>query len=251
MPRLSQAATNAASAESQQEVVMTAEGIENYELPKALIPENAKLQKEALHAMLKGSTVFINYLGTLLLCRSVRPVTQFFQRLAATAHDLSRARGHKSVGAADVIKAIETIEFNTDGLLKFLEADLEAFRAGAKKTKAAGKAPAGGPGKGKQKEAAPAGGRRLKIVIAPIRDDEASPGPGQTTEGAAGTDEEGREADEEEEEVGEDVDELEDDVDEEPEEGMEYDTTKEANSFMTAGSSRTNEHADESFRSAT
>ncbi|KAG9084782.1 hypothetical protein FS749_004960 [Ceratobasidium sp. UAMH 11750] len=208
MPRLSQAATNAASAESQQEVVMAAEGIENYELPKALvtriaksaIPENAKLQKEALHALLKGSTVFINY-------------------LAATAHDLSRARGHKSVGAADVIKAIETIEFNTDGLLKFLEADLEAFRAGTKKTKATGKAPAaGGSGKGKQKETAPVSGRKLKIVIAPIRDDEVSPGPGQTAEGVAGTDEEGREAEEDEEEVGEDVDELEDDVDEEPEE---------------------------------
>ena len=45
--------------------------------------------------------------------------------LAATAHELSRARGHKSVGASDVIKAIETIEFNTDGFVKFLEADLE------------------------------------------------------------------------------------------------------------------------------
>ncbi|KAG9111912.1 hypothetical protein FRC07_008005 [Ceratobasidium sp. 392] len=241
MPRLSQAATNAASAESQQEVVMAAEGIENYELPKALvtriakssIPENAKLQKEALHAMLKGSTVFINY-------------------LAATAHDLSRARGHKSVGAADVIKAIETIEFNTDGLIKFLEADLEAYRAGTKKTKTTAKPPgaAGATGKGKQKEAAPASGRRLKIVIAPIRDDEMSPGPGaeqvgETAPGAA-TDEEGREVEEDEEDVGEDVDELEDDVDEEPDEGMEYDTTKEANSFVTSGTSR----ADESLRSA-
>ncbi|KAG8780203.1 hypothetical protein FRC12_023354 [Ceratobasidium sp. 428] len=243
MPRLSQAATNAASAESQQEVVMAAEGIENYELPKALvtriakscIPENVKLQKEALHAMLKGSTVFINY-------------------LAATAHDLSRARGHKSVGAADVIKAIETIEFNTDGLVKFLEADLEAYRAGSKKTKTAGKpAASAGGSKGKQKETAPASGRRLKIVIAPIRDDEASPGPGEG-EGVvvgAGTDEEGREVEveEDEEDVGEDVDELEDDVDEEPDETMEYDTTKEANSFVTAGSSRTND-VNESFRSA-
>ncbi|KAG9079038.1 hypothetical protein FRC06_007989 [Ceratobasidium sp. 370] len=88
-----------------------------------------------------------------------------------------------------------------------------------------------------------------KDWIAPIRDDEASPGPGQTTEGAAGTDEDGREAEEDDEEVGEDVDELE--VDEEPEEAMEYDVTKEANSFATAGSSRGNEHADESFRSAT
>ncbi|KAG9106437.1 hypothetical protein FRC07_008821 [Ceratobasidium sp. 392] len=248
MPRLSQAATNAASAESQQEVVMAAEGIENYELPKALvtriakssIPENAKLQKEALHAMLKGSTVFINYL-------------EDFLNVAATAHDLSRARGHKSVGAADVIKAIETIEFNTDGLIKFLEADLEAYRAGTKKTKTTAKPPgaAGATGKGKQKEAAPASGRRLKIVIAPIRDDETSPGPGAEQVGEtapeAATDEEGREVEEDEEDVGEDVDELEDDVDEEPDEGMEYDTTKEANSFVTSGTSR----ADESLRSAT
>lgn len=42
MPRLSQAATNAASAESQQEVVMAAEGIDNYELPKALVTRIAK-----------------------------------------------------------------------------------------------------------------------------------------------------------------------------------------------------------------
>ncbi|QRV81474.1 Histone-like transcription factor (CBF/NF-Y) and archaeal histone [Ceratobasidium sp. AG-Ba] len=223
MPRLSQAATNAASAESQQEVVMAAEGIENYELPKALvtriaksaIPENAKLQKEALHAMLKGSTVFINY-------------------LAATAHDLSRARGHKSVGAADVIKAIETIEFNTDGLLKFLEDDLEAFRAGTKKTKAAKAAAPGGQGKGKQKETntATTGGRKLKIVIAPIRDDEDGEG-GEVVE---------QEQEVEEEDVGEDVDELEDDVDEEPDETMDYDTTKDTSGAVSG--------VDESFRSA-
>ncbi|KAB5591032.1 Histone-like transcription factor and archaeal histone protein [Ceratobasidium theobromae] len=152
MPRQSVAATNAASAESQQEVVTAAEGIENYELPKTLvtriaksaIPENAKVQKEAMHALLKAST-------------------------------LSRARGHKSVGASDVIKAIETIEFNTDGLLKFLEDDLEGgWRL---KSKAAAKAKSDPP-------------RKLKIVVAPIQDEEA-----------------------EEEEEGEEIDELEDDVD--------------------------------------
>jgi hypothetical protein len=86
-----------------------------------------------------------------------------------------------------------------------------AYRAGTKKSKSTGKAPAAG-GKGKQKETAPPSGRRLKIVIAPIRDDEASPGPGPDAEGTAGTDDEAREVEEDEEEdVGEDVDELEDD----------------------------------------
>ncbi|KAJ1304154.1 hypothetical protein OPQ81_008554 [Rhizoctonia solani] len=228
MPRQSQAATNAATAESQQEVVMAAEGIDNYELPKTLvtrivksaIPENVKVQKEAMHAFLKGSTVFINY-------------------LAATAHELSRARGHKSVGAADVIKAIETIEFNTDGLVKFLEADLEAFKAGTKKPKPVTKAkPKTDPG-----APASASGRKLKIVVAPIRDDDET-GP---VEGEGELVEMRQEEEEEEEmgeEVGEEVDELEDDVDEEPDE-----TIGEGVSFATteAGSSK----MDESFRSAT
>jgi DNA polymerase epsilon subunit 3 len=47
MPRQSQAASNAANAESQQEVVMAAEGIENYELPKTLV---TRLVKSAVSA---------------------------------------------------------------------------------------------------------------------------------------------------------------------------------------------------------
>lgn len=73
------------SAQAQQNLV--SEGIENFELPKSLvtriaksgvssqihslivvsrvsqIPENAKLQKETVLSLVKGSTVFINYLG--------------------------------------------------------------------------------------------------------------------------------------------------------------------------------------------
>ncbi|CAE6440322.1 unnamed protein product [Rhizoctonia solani] len=227
MPRLSQAATNAATADSQQDVVMASEGVENYELPKTLvtrivksaIPENAKVQKEAMHAFLKGSTVFINY-------------------LAATAHELSRARGHKSVGAADVIKAIETIEFNTDGLVKFLELDLEAYRQGTKKPKPAAK-PKPKPGDASASASAPASasGRKLKIVVAPIHDDdETGPVEGDVVEM--------RQEDEEDEEVGEDVDELEDDVDEELDE-----TVTEGVSFATTGAGSSK--MDESFRSTT
>ncbi len=57
------------SAQAQQELV--SEGIENFELPKTVVtkiaksalPDNAKLQKETVLALVKGSTVFINYLG--------------------------------------------------------------------------------------------------------------------------------------------------------------------------------------------
>lgn len=73
------------SAQAQQDLV--SEGIENFELPKSLvtkiaksavssriyfltvfsnvsqIPDNVKLQKETVLSLVKGSTVFINYLG--------------------------------------------------------------------------------------------------------------------------------------------------------------------------------------------
>ncbi|KAG9312387.1 histone-fold-containing protein [Chiua virens] len=86
------------SAQAQQDLV--SEGIENFELPKTLvtkiaksaIPENAKLQKETVLSLVKGSTVFINY-------------------LAATAHDVALSKQHKSISASDVLKALEMIEF--------------------------------------------------------------------------------------------------------------------------------------------
>ncbi len=90
MPR-KDAHTGQISAKAQQELV--SEGIENFELPKSIVakiaksavcgvfvfselsgvfddatfdsqlPENAKLQKETVLSLVKGSTVFINYLG--------------------------------------------------------------------------------------------------------------------------------------------------------------------------------------------
>ncbi|KAF8900831.1 histone-fold-containing protein [Gymnopilus junonius] len=86
------------SAQAQQELV--SEGIENFELPKSVvmkiakssIPDNMKLQKETVISLVKGSTVFINY-------------------LAATAHDVALSKQHKSISASDVLKALETIEF--------------------------------------------------------------------------------------------------------------------------------------------
>jgi DNA polymerase epsilon subunit 3 len=80
------------SAQAQQDLV--SEGMENFELPKSLVtriarsavrlsscrvhhcltepmqlPENVKLQKETVLSLIKGSTVFINYLGAHRLSR--------------------------------------------------------------------------------------------------------------------------------------------------------------------------------------
>ncbi|KAF8057548.1 hypothetical protein FPV67DRAFT_1456159 [Lyophyllum atratum] len=93
------------SAQAQQDLV--SDGIENFELPKSLvtriaksaIPENAKLQKETVLSLVKGSTVFINYL--------VHALT----RLHPSAHDVAVSKQHKSISASDVLKALELIEF--------------------------------------------------------------------------------------------------------------------------------------------
>lgn len=69
MPRKDASAAPHISAKAQMDLV--SEGIENFELPKSIItkiaksaiPDHAKLQKETVLALVKGSTVFINYLG--------------------------------------------------------------------------------------------------------------------------------------------------------------------------------------------
>ncbi|KAJ7684912.1 histone-fold-containing protein [Mycena polygramma] len=106
------------SAQAQQDLV----GIENFELPKSLVtriarsalPDNVKLQKETILSLIKGSTVFINYLG-------------------ASAHDVALSKQHKSISASDVLKALEMIEFGD--LVDKLQAELIVYREQAKTDK--------------------------------------------------------------------------------------------------------------------
>ncbi|KAF8345098.1 histone-fold-containing protein [Amanita rubescens] len=119
MPR-KDAHTGQISAKAQQELV--SEGIENFELPKSIVakiaksalPENAKLQKETVLSLVKGSTVFINYLG-------------------AWAHDVAQSKQHKSISASDVLKALELLEFGD--LVEPLQSELLVYRELAKTDK--------------------------------------------------------------------------------------------------------------------
>ncbi|EDR02540.1 uncharacterized protein LACBIDRAFT_309497 [Laccaria bicolor S238N-H82] len=121
MPR-KDAYTGPISAQQQQDLV--SEGIENFELPKnvvlkiakSAIPESAKLQKDTVLSLVKGSTVFINY-------------------LAATAHDVAHSKQHKSISASDVLKALELIEFGD--LVDKLQGELTVYREQAKTKKGA------------------------------------------------------------------------------------------------------------------
>ncbi|TDL16800.1 histone-fold-containing protein [Rickenella mellea] len=144
MPR-KDSATAQPTAQAQQEAA--SDGIDNYELPKSVVtriaksalPENAKLQKDTVLALVKGSTVFINY-------------------LAATAHDMASSRQHKSVSASDVLKALELIQFGdmVDGLQEELKVYREVTK-NSKKGKASGATSANGKGKGKERATSPSG----------------------------------------------------------------------------------------------
>ncbi|KAF9269837.1 histone-fold-containing protein [Marasmius fiardii PR-910] len=133
--------TGPISAQAQQELV--SEGLDNFELPKSIVtkiaksavPENTKLQKEAILSLVKGSTVFINY-------------------LAATAHDVAQSKQHKSISASDVLKALEMIELGD--LVEPLQSELQAFRDQTKTDKKKGGGGSAKTGKSKGKEKATA-----------------------------------------------------------------------------------------------
>lgn len=130
------------SAQAQQDLV--SEGIENFELPKSLVtkiaksamPDNAKLQKETVLSLVKGSTVFINY-------------------LVATAHDVALSKQHKSISASDVLKALEMIEFGD--LVENLQNELQIYRDNTKgdKNRKSGTASSSHKGKARESESAP------------------------------------------------------------------------------------------------
>ncbi|KAF8132558.1 histone-fold-containing protein, partial [Boletus edulis] len=138
MPR-KDAGGGAISAQAQQDLV--SEGIENFELPRSLVtkiaksalPENAKLQKETVLSLVKGSTVFINY-------------------LAATAHDVALSKQHKSIAASDVLKALEMLELGD--LVDPLQNELQIYRDNTKgdKNRKSGVDRNGSLSKGKGKE---------------------------------------------------------------------------------------------------
>ncbi|THH31279.1 hypothetical protein EUX98_g2914 [Antrodiella citrinella] len=165
------------SAQAQQE--FASDGLETYELPKSLVtriarsafPDNVKLQKEAMLALLKGSTVFVNY-------------------IAATAHDVAASKQHKSVSASDVLKALELTQFGD--MVDKLQDELQAYRDlqkadKSKKSSAKGKAKetdatSTSTAKGKQKAIIVIPGPRSASAQLPLPSSEPEPDDGDETE---------------------------------------------------------------------
>ncbi|KAG0658823.1 hypothetical protein C6P46_005568 [Rhodotorula mucilaginosa] len=111
-------------------------GLEAFELPKSVVariargalPDDIKLQKEVPLALVKGSTVFINY-------------------LAALSHDLAAEKNHKTISAAHVLDAVKQLGWDDGGELhRQLKKDLAGFRV-ANEAKKKGVAPPAPPPK--------------------------------------------------------------------------------------------------------
>jgi len=113
------------SAQAQQEAILETEGIDSYELPRALItriaksalPDNVKLQKETVIALVKGATVFINY-------------------LAATSQDVTHSRSHKTIAASDVLTALNQLGFKE--MIPKVSNDLLSYQINSKNAKSGG-----------------------------------------------------------------------------------------------------------------
>ncbi|TEB22857.1 histone-fold-containing protein [Coprinellus micaceus] len=149
------------SAQAQQDLV--SEGIENFELPKSVVmkiaksalPDEARLTKETVLALVKGSTVFINYIG-------------------ACAHDIAISKQHKTISAADVLKALDLIDFGD--VIAALEAEVKVFKqtGGASSRKSAKESSSGAVAAAGM--SASTAGRGFSISIPPSGGASAGPG---------------------------------------------------------------------------
>ncbi|GAA5868859.1 hypothetical protein JCM1840_005148 [Sporobolomyces johnsonii] len=110
------------------------QGLDSFEVPKsvvarlakAAVPPEVKLQKEVPLALVKGSTVFINY-------------------LAALSHDVATERNHKTIAATHVLDAVKQLGWDDGGeLSKMLKQELAAFRE-ANEARKQGRAPPAAP----------------------------------------------------------------------------------------------------------
>ncbi|KAG4303931.1 hypothetical protein PORY_002675 [Pneumocystis oryctolagi] len=83
-------------------------------LAKKVLPEHTSIQKDAITALMRGSSVFINY-------------------LSAAAFDLSKLSSRKVILPSDVLKAMENIEFSS--FIPKMTEELELYEAIVKERK--------------------------------------------------------------------------------------------------------------------
>ena len=76
-------------------------------LAKSVLPENTMIQKEAVTALVKSATVFVNYLAATYSHNSCK--------LTSSANDITQQKGKKTINNEEVLSALDIIEF--DGIM--------------------------------------------------------------------------------------------------------------------------------------
>ncbi|KAI9682604.1 MAG: hypothetical protein M1822_006902 [Bathelium mastoideum] len=93
-------------------------------LAKGVLPANTQIQKDALLAMSKSATVFINYIGMQCVLR-ITPVSLIWLMQTCSAQDAAQAADKSTIRPKDVLEAVKELEF--DDFIPRLEIELEKY----------------------------------------------------------------------------------------------------------------------------
>lgn len=93
-------------------------------LAKGVLPPNTQIQKDALLAMSKGATVFVNYLTSTYATTVLHPCGSRANTTNSAAEHAARS-GKKTVMPKDVFDALQELEF--DFMLQRVEAEVNKF----------------------------------------------------------------------------------------------------------------------------
>lgn len=72
-------------------------------IAKAVLPENTMIQKEAVTALVKSATVFVNYLA------ATYPPP--FDLGSISANDVTQQKGKKTINNEEILSALELVDF--------------------------------------------------------------------------------------------------------------------------------------------
>lgn len=97
-------------------------------LSKGVLPANTSIQKDALLALHKSATVFVNYIASKYANHHLEPPDHFVRldqaNTSVSANELTQAGGKKTIMPPEIITALRDAEF--EDFLPRLEAELKS-----------------------------------------------------------------------------------------------------------------------------
>ena len=98
-------------------------------LAKGVLPANTSIQKDALLALHKSATVFVNYIASKYVCVPNTPIQTdkhiiVLRSRPRSANELTQAGGKKTIMPPEIMTALKDAEF--EDFLPRLEAELKS-----------------------------------------------------------------------------------------------------------------------------